>query len=247
MTTAITVSENFSEDQVALIKRTICKDSSDDELNLFVATAARLGLDPFARQIFAVMRNTKHGKVMSIQVSIDGYRLAAERTGKYQGQCGPFWCGDDGEWKDVWLSSTPPKAAKVGVYKTGAIEPTYATARWDSYNQDSPIWRKMPDLMLAKCAEGLALRKMFPAELSGVYVDSEMPQNDAPQFAAPVEVIESGPEESAEALIMEMLECATVNELNSMTSRLAKIPEGLGREKARKIYAEQVANIKAAK
>jgi phage recombination protein Bet len=165
----------FSDVQLRLIADTICKGASEAELHLFVNTCRRLGLDPFARQAFFV----KRGGSVSIQVSIDGFRLVAQRSGEYAGQIGPQWCGPDGAWMDVWLSSEPPAAARVGVMRRGFHEPLFAVARWDSYAQPSnPIWKQMPDLMLAKCCEALALRRAFPAELSGVYTVEEMHQAD---------------------------------------------------------------------
>lgn len=181
----------WDREQIDLIKSQIAKDCTDSELALFEMVCRRTGLDPFARQIYAIKRGGKNPK-MTIQTSIDGFRLQADRTGKYSGSQ-TFWCDQDGEWVDVWLKPYPPAAAKTEVWKKGSDRPFVGVARFDSYKQESDVWvngrstgekklsdmwGRMPDTLIGKCSEALALRKAFPAELSGLYVREEMDQAD---------------------------------------------------------------------
>jgi phage recombination protein Bet len=188
------VKAGMTSDKIELIGRTIAKGCSPDELALFIAICDRTGLDPFARQIYAIPRwdGKLKRNVMTPQVSIDGARLVAQRSGQYAGQDGPYWCGEDGAWKDVWLSSKPPVAAKVGVMRTGFAAPIYSVALFSEYAQRfedgnlSGLWKKFPVQMIAKCAEMLSLRRVFPAELSGLYSAEEMSQAETPVAEAPV-------------------------------------------------------------
>ena len=178
---ALMTVQQFNDEQLTLIRQTVAKGTTPEQFKLFVEVCKYHGLNPFARQIYAVVRNSKqtdgsYEKQMSIQTSIDGYRLLAERSGKYAGQIGPQWCDTDGEWKDVWLSDKPPAAARIGVLRKDFEQPTWGVAKYKSYAQTTPLWTKMPDVMLAKCAESLALRKAFPAEMSGIYTKEEMEQ-----------------------------------------------------------------------
>jgi phage recombination protein Bet len=172
--------EGFTPDQVNLIKRTIAIGATNDELALFLHVAQRSGLDPLARQIHFVKRQTKDGPRVAIQTGIDGYRLIADRTGCYAGNDDPVYEGELEIQEDDRLVVVPEKATVV-VFKLvdGQRCPFTASARWTEYYPGARQgfqWRRMPYLMLGKTAEALALRKAFPAELSGVYTDSEMDQ-----------------------------------------------------------------------
>jgi phage recombination protein Bet len=194
VTTAVTKQPDaepyFTAEQVGILKRQFLKprdrEPSDDELAIFLYQCERTKLDPFVRQIYAIYRwdGRTRSERMQVETTIDGFRLVAERTGKYEGQHGPFWRKAGTPWDDVWLDEEPPAAAKVGVWMAGAREPTFGVAHWSEYAQRGKngalmgLWPTMPANQLAKCAEALALRKAFPRELSGLYTREEMSQAD---------------------------------------------------------------------
>lgn len=173
---------NLSHAQVELVKQAVItggtRPVTNNELALFLTVCGRRGLDPFSGQVYGIMRKSKEKdgtwvEKLVIQVGIDGYRLLAEQTGKYEGIAGPFWCGADGQWVDVWLSDKPPAAAKVGVYRAGCREPFWAVCTYREYVQTrdgKPIgkWQDMPANQLAKCCEAAAIRKAFPQAVGGV-------------------------------------------------------------------------------
>jgi len=243
----------ITPERIELIKRTFFQGATDDELELAIQACKRLRLDPFARQIFFVKRwdSRERRYVMAIQVSIDGFRLIAERTGAYRGQTQPQWCGSDGVWREVWLSPEPPAAARVGVYRAEWSEPVWGVARWASYVQTkkdgspSPMWEKMGDVMIAKCAESQALRKAFPNDLSGVYTVEEMAQAENESAPAPQP---SGPTEAdteAWALFQAAVDAAqTQGELAEVAGKGGKLHPAFV-AKARDIYKLKTSQLAA--
>ncbi|MFA5606622.1 MAG: RecT family recombinase [Leucobacter sp.] len=190
--------------QLGLVDRSNWKGKQPDAplgvIEAFLMQCQRTQLDPAARQIYAA----EMGGKWTVLISIDGFRLIADRTGLYRGKKPTEWCGEDGVWRDVWLSPEPPAAARISVMREGFTEPLVAVATYSGYCprdrktgdlKPSGQWVNNPSNQLAKCAEMLALRQAFPNELSGLYGTEEMqqagtakPPQRSPQPApAPVE------------------------------------------------------------
>lgn len=173
---------NFNEDQVKLIKTQIAPQANDNELKLFLYQAKRTGLDPLTRQIYCIHRNSKDEKgnwikKMTIQTSIDGFRVIAERSGDYAGQDEPVFVEEEGKLT----------ACKVTVYRfrgdvryPAAVGVAYFKeyCQTDKNGNVTGMWLKMPRIMLAKVAEALALRKAYPQDLSGLYTGDEIPHEE---------------------------------------------------------------------
>ena len=243
---AIDAGQTFwTEQQRAALRQLGIDEASNGDLAVFLNQAQRTGLDPFSRQLYMIGRNERQPdgswrKKWTIQASIDGLRIIAQRSGDYAGQVGPEWCGQDGVWHDVWLDAAPPAAARVGVLRTGFAAPLYAVALYREYvgtdKQGNPtrMWSEKGALMIAKCAEALALRKAFPNDMSGVYTSEEMSRTDvAAATTGPVVqgAIEAAPEnvdddgvigdDTDDTIEAEIAACTNVDELRAVWNRWA--------------------------
>lgn len=164
--------DNFSPEDVKLIKTVICKNSTDDELKLFLRTCDRLELDPLSKQIYAIKRDGQ----LTFQTSIDGYRLIAERTGKYMPGKEATFIYD----KEGMLVSATSYVKKYG--PDNQWHEIASTAFYDEYvaktkeGKAMNLWAKMPHVMLAKCAESAAIRRAFPH--LNIYTKEEMEQSE---------------------------------------------------------------------
>jgi phage recombination protein Bet len=158
----------FTAEQIEIIHRTVAPNLTKNEMALFIHNCSRLNLDPMARQLYAI----KRGGRLSIQTGIDGFRLIAERSGKYApGRETEFMYGPKGELI----------GAKVFVKKMtpdGTWHEVSATAFLKEYGTNQALWKSHPHVMLEKVAESRALRRCFPADLSGIYTSEEMSTED---------------------------------------------------------------------
>ncbi len=197
--------------QLDLIRRTIAKDCSREEFDLFIETAQRYGLDPFRRQImplvFAKGQPTK--RRMVIIVGIDGQRMIAHRCGSYRPASEPTTFVENRRRK----GATNPLGlvlARVTLHQQdnkGDWFPVVGEAYWDElaplrdeWAEDAETgapartgrqvldlggnWARMPRLMLAKCATMQALRAGWPDQFGGLYCEEELDRTRALDLAA---------------------------------------------------------------
>lgn len=172
----------LNTDEVAIIKNSVAKGASDQELQFCLTVARRYRLDPFKQQIWFVRRWSKDadnghggkgGHIWTPQVGINGLLFAAARD--HKASFGSVSLPEYGQIVKTG-STMAPEWAKVSVWKKGEPEPTVAQAWWSEYAPsdlaDAPFWRKMPRRMIAKCATALAIRQAYP-DLGGLYIPEE--------------------------------------------------------------------------
>jgi phage recombination protein Bet len=200
----ISITDRFSSPQVALIQRMNqdCSPSEFDQF-MHVSATLGLDPLKKQIYAFVFNKDNADKRRMSIVVGIDGFRAVAKRSGEYRGdERAPRFVIDpelvSAERNPLGLVSAE---VTVNQFSHGAWHPITAIVFWDEFapiveggkwekNENGKSffrgngsfvldpkkdnWRKMPRVMLAKCAEAQAIRRGWPEDLSAVYSDEEM-------------------------------------------------------------------------
>ena len=238
---------DFSAAQLTTIKNTVAKDTNDLEFDLFMNAAKSYGLDPFRKQISAIVFNKDNPqrRQMAIIVGRDGLRAIAARCGDYRPAQGPAQITYDEAAKDT---TNPKGIVSVGVtlYKQdnkGEWHPVYGEAYWDEF---APIkdewawdaeaqkrqptgkkavdgnWSKMPIVMLTKCAEGQALRAGWPDQFGNLYAEEEMQAHTAKDITPTEEIRQEAAHRRQNALGARAILMA----MDETTGQLERVPIG---------------------
>jgi phage recombination protein Bet len=167
--------DEWNDRRIQFIRDNFANGAPGPEFDAFIQICKRRGLSPEEKQIYLIPRKGK----WTPQTSIDGSRLIAERSGVYAGSDEAVF-EESGQRLLNGNGKPYPLKATVTVWKivAGVRCPFTSSAHWDEYNSGENLWITMPHVMLAKCAESQALRKAFPADLSGLYTVEEMGQAD---------------------------------------------------------------------
>lgn len=165
----------FTAEQQQMIRNTYANGANEEEFLVLLAIAKAKRLNPLLGQVHFIKRWTRdRGEVWAAQTGIDGFRSIAEDTGLYDGQDEPVFEYVDGDPKKPILLS------KVKVYRKDVSRPFVGVAHFNEYAQRmkegqlTKMWAEKPHIMIAKCAESLAMRKAFPQDLGDVYTSEEM-------------------------------------------------------------------------
>lgn len=216
---------DYTPAQLDLVKRTVAADCNHDEFSLFVEVCKRVGLDPFRKQIYAMVysKDKPDKRKLSIITGIDGFRAVAARNQDYRPDDAEPVITYSDDLKDPVTNPLGIEKAVVRAFKlapNGEWHPVVGVAYWDEFAPVEEIWEysqeagkrqpsgkfklggnwvRMGRIMIVKCAEAQALRKGWPEDLSGVYAPEELARADAEATAA--EQVEEYQKEQRQRLI----------------------------------------------
>ena len=183
MENSIAVKNQWTQEQIDTIKKTVAAGASEAELQMFLHLATKYQLDPFAKEIFLIQLPSKNGSRNSIMTSRDGYLSIAERNPHYQGMDSDAVYENDNFVKDnngIHHTYSPKNRGRLiggfaAVYRDDRKTASYFFAPIGDYFKENQVWRQYPHAMIVKVAESMALKRAF--SISGLVTQEEI-QND---------------------------------------------------------------------
>lgn len=193
----------FTPEQVAVIKNTVAKGTTNTELAYFLMQAKSVGLNPLNKEIWCYKDN--RGNVL-IFTGRDGFLAKAQRDPRFNGMRSASVRENDefsidvanGKVNHVFGGSNEKRGKPVGAYaivflkdpNTGtAMEPTIFWADFKTYEKGS-AWKSHPDAMIQKVAEANALKRALG--MSGIEVDENFfIKNGVATATLPVEEVDA--------------------------------------------------------
>ena len=118
---------SYSEEEKRLVLgRQVPLHTKDEDLRYFWMVAEARGLDPFCDYLYGEYEDDSEkdgASIFKVHPTLAGYRFKAEETGKYGGTTTPEFCGEDGQWTEVWLRPELPAACRglEGGVQAGAV------------------------------------------------------------------------------------------------------------------------------
>lgn len=199
----MTVPALFDPKQLDLVRKTVAKDCDVDshgnklslgEFDLFIENCRALRLDPLRRQVYAFVFHKDDAKKrqLTIVTGIGGYRSIAERTGNYRPGTTSIEIDPKAANKETNPLGILFAEATVFKYVHGDWHAITERAYWDEFAPIKDIWengqktdrrildpkkdnwKRMPRVMIEKCAEAKVLRRGWPDDFAGLYTEDEM-------------------------------------------------------------------------
>jgi len=158
----------FSKEEIAVIKKTVAKNTTDIELAYFVFVSQRMNLDPLNKEVWCY--KDKKGNLI-VFAGRDGFLTKAQRSSRWNG----ITSSEVRESDDFELNIPEGKVAHIkNIREKGKILGAYAickpkgceltTIEWvdfDVYDRKYNTWETHPADMIKKVAEIHALKKAY--------------------------------------------------------------------------------------
>jgi phage recombination protein Bet len=188
----------FDDKQRAALSALGIKNATNADLAVFMHYCQKTGLDPFSKQIYMLNRREhvgggQYADKQTIQIGIEGFRVIRDRAARRDGVRVSYgetvWYDTDGTGYKIWLRDGAPAGCGMVVFKDGEPFPAVLTfAEYVQTNKEgNPTgkWANAPAHQLEKCCEAYGLRRAFPHDLGGLYIEEEVSTADAAAGTTP--------------------------------------------------------------